>query len=165
MIKSDSNSKSSSKNSFQGGHSSRVRKRTKKGIYKDKYGSQFENQDSLPSKSDNGSKEDAEGFGSAYQTPKNGNKKRSAFVVASDSNNGYLSDENSSHMTPRPKSGRKIKEDEEEVKSSLSSKPHHSRVKLRVKKIDDEGVSGFLVWQLTIGFLDLPSHRGPFAVG
>lgn len=152
MIKSHSNSKSSSRESFHNYPPNANRKRIKKEIYKDKYGSQFENQASSLSKSDNGSREGVEGFRNAYQTPKNGSKKRTAFVVASDSNNGYLSDDNSSHMTPRLKSGKKIKEDEEEAKSSLSSKPLHSRIKLKVKKIDDEGVGKFLLSLLIIGF-------------
>jgi hypothetical protein len=150
MIKTDSNSKSSSRESFQDDQANMDRKRTRKRIYKDKYGSQFEKHDSFLSKSDDGSKKGGGGYGDVYQTPKNGNKKRSAFVVASDSNNGYLSDENSLHLTPRPKSGKKMKEDEEEVKSSLYAKPLHSRVKLKVKKIDDEGVISFLFSQPTL---------------
>lgn len=140
-MQSNKNSIPSSSGSGDSESHKRTRKRIRKKIRKDQEEPRFENLDSQPEKSFNDSRDDEEEEKSPSQTPQSGYKRRSTFVVASDSNNGYMSDEISSNRSPATQSKQKEKDNfTEEVKAGSASKSRHKRVKLKVKKIDDEGV-------------------------
>lgn len=88
-MKSNSNSQSSSLEDIRERRQSRTKRRLRKQNFKEKDGSQYENEDSILSKSVNESRDDLEEDKSGVQTPYSGYKKRSTFIIASDSNNGY----------------------------------------------------------------------------
>ena len=144
MIESNDSSNKSNHASPDPNKIKQVKKRSKKRMRKDQDGSNFENPDDNEFVSDNGSRDDVEETKSPLRTPRSVGKRRSTFVVCSDSNNGYLSDDDSSHMTPAKNLSKKVKEGDDDNKSSLSPKPLHKRAKLKVKKIDEEGVCTFL---------------------
>lgn len=152
-MKSNSNSQSSSLEDIRERTQSRTKRRLRKQIFKEKDGSQNENEGSILSNSVNESRDDQEEDKSGGLTPYSGYKKRSTFIIDSDSNekeplrnkNGYWSGDDSSNHSPKRKSKKKSSRDHSnDVKSSSSWKGKNKHVKLKVKKIDEEGVSPFL---------------------
>lgn len=164
-MNSNSNSKESSSLSIKSDIDNDDRKRVRKRIRKAKDGTRFGNLDQLPSKSSNNSREAREETKSPIRTYQNRFHKRQSYVVDSDSNNGFASEDNSSHISNHQKSSirRRGKKDiDEQSDSSLKAK--HLKVKVKVKKIDDEGVSKiFKFFDLSLethSNIDLPSHCG-----
>ena len=133
---------SSSNESFNTEYQQRMKKRIRKKLHKNQDGSYFENLDKNKDEKDS---EDRDYFNEnktsgAYHSKKKGDNQSISKV--SDSNNGYMSEELSSNQTPRRKLV--IKDDseqEEENKLEPSNKSNKKKIKLRVKKIDEEGVS------------------------
>jgi hypothetical protein len=167
-MNSNSNSKQSSSLSNKSDRDNDDRKRVRKRIRKAKDGTRFGNLGHLPSKSSNNSREAIEETKSPIRTYQNRFHKRQSYVVESDSNNGFVSEDNSSHISNHQKSSirhRGKKDIDEQSDSSL--KTRQLKVKVKVKKIDDEGVSKiFKFFYLSLeahSNIDLPSYRRAFA--
>lgn len=143
-MRSNTDSVSSSRESANSTSGRKVRKRLRKQIDKDQDGYKSKNPDNLRRLPGNRGRDDHEESKSPVGTPKAHRKRRSAFEVASDSNNGFASDENSSRHSPHRRSsnytGTEVIEESRNT-SRGSAKSKH--LKLKVKKIDDEGVGNF----------------------
>lgn len=162
-MESNSVSGSSSLDGVSDNKHRRIKKLLRKRLLKEQGPPLYVNDDS---KSARDSKDGIEEEKSEHITPKGHNRIRSSFVVASDSNNGYFSGEESSHHSPRRKPKKAVmKEINDEELSHSSQKTKRKHIKLKVKKIDEEGVSSDhiqagLLFLLGSQGIDLyPKHR------
>lgn len=143
-------SNTSSQNSLSSENQHRTRKRIKKQNFKDKDGTYFENSDTSKEK-------DHHNFRKSLEEDKSGHsnyKQQSSSQIVSDSNNGYLSDNGTSNVSPRKnKRERRNLENHDDVQSVSSNKGKDKRLRLKVKKVDEEGV-----YHNILGLLQTDDH-------
>ena len=165
-MKSNSNSRASSSLSNKSPIEFESRKRERKRILKDQDGSQFENLDSLQSRSSEHSNHRIEETKSPPPFSRNDYHKRRSYQQVSKFNNGLMGDLSPSQKIKRRRSMKEIKEeDENDHHSDSSSKLKPNKVKVKVKKINDEEVRNFSFSSRAIRakeshilHVDLPSH-------
>jgi hypothetical protein len=151
-MNSNTNSKQSSSLSNKSDRDNNDRKRVRKRIRKANDGSRFGNLGQLPSKSSNNSREAIEETKEPRQPYQHRFQKRQSYMVESDSNNGFASDENSSQISNSRKISKRLGiQLEVDDPSDRSLMAKHLKVKVKVKKIDDEGVSNY--FQIFIAFI------------
>lgn len=140
-MKSNSNSIGSSSLSNKSPEDFQNRKRIRKRIRKDQDGSHFENLESFHSKSSEQSYHGIEETKTPMTIEQDRYSKKTSFQAVSDFKNGSNHDKNSQNFSSRRKSRREIRSDEEDDHHSDSSPRRKlNKVKVKVKKIDDEGV-------------------------
>jgi len=145
-MKSNSNSIASSSLGDKSPNEYQGRKRIRKRIRKDQDGSRFRNQDSLPSKSSGNSMHGIEEIKTPGKTSHDKFLKNKSYTEVSNFNNNFINEGNSSHFPMKRKSRREIRSDaEDDHHSDSSSKPVLNKVKVKVKKIDDEGIYHHIV--------------------
>lgn len=141
-MKRNSESGQSGSLSENSGRNLSSKKRVRKRLRKDHYGSKIEYLDSQEEQSPSGSRKDMEETKSPRRTQPGGFERKASKFRGPDSNNGFHSDAASSHESGRHKSRRPGRSDvEEEFPYDSSPRRAHSKIKVKVKKIDDEGVS------------------------
>jgi hypothetical protein len=151
-MNSNTNSKQSSSLSNKSDRDNNDRKRVRKRIRKANDGSRFGNLGQLPSKSSNNSRDAKEETKEPMQPYQHRFQTRQSYMVETDSNNGFASDDNSSLLSNSRKISKRFGiqlEMDEPSDRSLMAK--HLKVKVKVKKIDDEGVNNN--FQIFIAFI------------
>ena len=120
------------------------KKRVRKRLRKDHYGSKNEYLDSQEDRSRSSSRNDIEETKSPRRVQRGSFQRRTSRFQGAESDNGFQSDEESSHRSGRRKSRRAERSEfEDDLPSDSSPRRKHSKIKVKVKKIDDEGVGNF----------------------